>query len=375
MTPTDPKKAEEVALFRTYLTSKLAADMREWWYVHWAMDEDDTNAAALELALILKLNQGGLPGRFLDRCPIFTDLFKSLWRSIRHHSQRTESMFNLIDNTNLNAKGMSWERLVARVLAKAHYTRVWQAERRAAHVRKISPDDEDEQKGKISKKPRLQNNAAACQMAARQVVALKDTYTSSIMKEVRTTSRPQWYRSRPGAKRQLPKKPAKENPYVEEHVKLKAHWDGQGKDRSAPYQPMADAVKVDFKKKKVAQLQALKKAEMAGNLFAWNSDQDGNDPKDKVRILKLINARYNAAEIKQRWEEACGEQGLDHDQIVELWEGHLAARAPKTANRTPQASSTAPPTCSTCAVERARCQHDRWADKCKDCKADLSSGI
>jgi hypothetical protein len=181
MTPTDPKKAEEVALFRTYLTSKLAADMWEWWYVHWAMDEDDTNAAALELALILKLNQGGLPGRFLDRCPIFTDLFKSLWRSIRHHSQRTESMFNLIDNTNLNAKGMSWERLVARVLAKAHYTRVWQAERRAAHVRKISPVDEDEQKGKISKKPRLQNNAAACRMAARQVVALKDTYTSSLM--------------------------------------------------------------------------------------------------------------------------------------------------------------------------------------------------
>ena len=73
MTPTDPKKAEEVALFRTYLTSKLAADMQEWWYVHWAMDEDDTNAAALELALILKLNQGGLPVpcRFLDRCPIF----------------------------------------------------------------------------------------------------------------------------------------------------------------------------------------------------------------------------------------------------------------------------------------------------------------
>ena len=114
-------------------------------------------------------------------------------------------MFNLIDNTNLNAKGKSREQLVSRVLAKTHYTQVWQAKCRAAHVprRRITfeSNDEDEQKSNMPKKPRLQNYATAHMLHGCDTSpGIEDTYTSGIMKEVRKTSRPQWYCSEPAAK-------------------------------------------------------------------------------------------------------------------------------------------------------------------------------
>jgi hypothetical protein len=157
---------EEAEFFRGYLTSELAAEMRVWWTERWEMDQDDTDAVALELAWILNKNMTGLPGAFLRQCPILQDLFQALWWSIRSHSQKTEAGFNLIDETDKNAKGLGWARLIARVLAKARLTRQWQAERRAVHEVKTprkTPEqvDEDEEKGMVSKRPRLVYTAKA----------------------------------------------------------------------------------------------------------------------------------------------------------------------------------------------------------------------
>ena len=139
---------------------------------------------------------------------------KALWWSIRSHSQKTEAGFNLIDETDKNAKGLGWARLIARVLAKARLTRQWQAERRAVHEVKTprkTPEqvDEDEEKGMVSKRPRLVYTAKACRMAVAQVLAhCREHYSASTMSAIRKVRRPHWYRT-PDGQRAMPKSQTK----------------------------------------------------------------------------------------------------------------------------------------------------------------------
>ena len=306
------------------------------WYVHRKMGPQ-TSYVVLEMVHLLDLKCTGLPARFLEHCPILFDMFKDLWFSIRHHSQKTESIFNLIDITDKNAKNLSFSRLIARVVARAHQTQKWQQERRAAHEPKLKrkaagaqpavisvdvEEDEEEANGGVSKNSRLVHTAKEVRMGTNQAINHgKDVYTSACMKSIRDVTRVRHQKDPQTGKRFLPKKEVQRTIFNDDDDRLAQHW-GQdpktGKStRTIDFEAAAAAIMPTIQDKKEAALPALHKGEMAKDLIAWEVTGFSNDKEIKA---------HSADEVRERWKLAVKDEGLDTLQQRELWQSHLDAR-------------------------------------------------
>ena len=166
-------------------------------------------------------------------------MVQSLWFSIRHHSQKTESVFNLIDITDKNAKNLGFARLVARVIARSKLTNEWQQQRRDAHEprlkRKAAGDDvvsvdsdgedEEEAKGGVSKNKKLVHCAREVRMGTNQALSHgKEVYTSAAMKAVRDITRRRRILDPATGKKSYPKKTRQQTVFEEDDQRLDQHW-------------------------------------------------------------------------------------------------------------------------------------------------------
>ena len=221
-----------------------ASAMRDVWTDGWRISDDDTLGYIAELSEVragrASLHQSRIASlantaeRLQKRgnsqktvsMPLWLRLFKSVFFSIRHHTQNVETSFKHVDDLKIVSTNLSAQHLEDRVLDRVNNIMRDLEAARKQHVPvagRMKPKPTD---GKAASRGRqiLLRTSANCLFIARQALATcAQHYTFESMAAIRKKCRP----------KQAKRKRADDGkPYLAEHNRKTEHWSGRERTQS-----------------------------------------------------------------------------------------------------------------------------------------------
>jgi hypothetical protein len=319
-----------------------ASAMRAVWTDGWRISDDDTLGYIAELSEVragrASLHQSRIASlentaeRLQKRgnsqktvsMPLWLRLFKSVFFSIRHHTQNVETSFKHVDDLKIVSTNLSAQHLEDRVLDRVNNIMRDLEAARKQHVPvagRMKPKPTDGKAASRGRQKLLRTSANCLFIARRALATCAQHYTFESMAAIRKKCRP----------KQAKRKRADDGkPYLAEHNRKTEHWSGRERTQSRDtLQHKAVAIVMTKKLKEDTDVEQLHTNAVKVVFKERKLDQVYHfmDPTTQKRVCASSTTQPAFMELVQDWLDANDQSGEVRQQCIEQHKKDADAKA------------------------------------------------
>jgi hypothetical protein len=332
--------------------------MRAVWTDGWRISDDDTLGYIAELSEVragrASLHQSRIASlentaeRLQKRgnsqktvsMPLWLRLFKSVFFSIRHHTQNVETSFKHVDDLKIVSTNLSAQHLEDRVLDRVNNIMRDLEAARKQHVPvagRMKPKPTDGKAASRGRQKLLRTSASCLFISRRALATCAQHYTFESMAAIRKKCRP----------KQAKRKRADDGkPYLDEHSRKTEHWSGRQRTQSRDtLQHKAVAIVMTKKLKEDTDVEQLHTNAVKVVFKERKIDHVYHfmDTTTQKRVCASSTTQPAFMELVQDWLDANDQSGEVRQQCIEQHkkDAELAAEAKANAKAAKHAAAMA----------------------------------
>ena len=256
--------------------------------------------------------------------PLWLRLFKSVFFSIRHHTQNVETSFKHVDDLKIVSTNLSAQHLEDRVLDRVNNIMRDLEAARKQHVPvagRMKPKPTDGKAASRGRQKLLRTSANCLVIARRALATCAQHYTFESMAAIRKKCRP----------KQAKRKRADDGkPYLAEHNRKTEHWSGRQRTQSRDtLQHKAVATVMTKKFKEDTDVEQLHTNAVKVVFKERKLDQVYHfmDPTTQKRVCASSTTQPAFMELVQDWLDANDQSGEVRQQCIEQHKKDADAKA------------------------------------------------